>query len=79
MHHVTKYCNMIGVHCTVCQDKACIHSSQTLPSLAEVGLACETRSFPAEAFQFSSNQKLEPGLEKDATYYASEHISSFIH
>ena len=43
MHHVTKYCNMIGPHCTVWQDMACIHSSPDPSHLfVEVGLACET-------------------------------------
>ena len=27
MYHVTKYCNVIGAHCTVRRDKACICSS----------------------------------------------------
>ena len=45
MRHVTKYCNVIVPHCTVWQDTACIRSSpDPLPSLAEVGRACETRS-----------------------------------
>ena len=33
MCHVTKYCNMIGPHCTVRRDKACIRSSPD-PSLS---------------------------------------------
>ena len=41
MYYVTKYCNMIGQHCTVQWDSASVH--QTLPSLAEVGLVRETR------------------------------------
>ena len=27
MHHVTKYCNVIGAHCTVRRDKVCIRCS----------------------------------------------------
>ena len=44
VHHVTKYCNVIGPHCTVWQDMACIRSSPDpfLLFLAEVGLAHET-------------------------------------
>ena len=40
MRHVTKYCNVIGPHCTVQWDTAFIHSSPD-PFLfyAEVGLA----------------------------------------
>ena len=41
MCYVTKYCNVIVLHCTVRQDTACIRSS-TDPSLF-VGLACETK------------------------------------
>ena len=33
MYHVTKYCNMIGPHCTVWQNKACMCSSPD-PSLS---------------------------------------------
>ena len=46
MHHVTKYCNVIGVHCTVRRDKLVYAVHQTLPFLAQVGLACETRPGP---------------------------------
>ena len=42
MCHVTRYCNLIGPHCTVRRDTACIAVHQTLPSLVEVGLACKT-------------------------------------
>ena len=44
VHHVTKYCNVIGPHCTVWQDMACIRSSPDpfLLFLAKVGLAHET-------------------------------------
>ena len=42
MYHVTKYCNVIGAHCTVRRDKACIRSSPD-PSLScGSGLASET-------------------------------------
>ena len=41
MYYVAKYFNMIGQYCTVRWDTASVH--QTLPSLAEVGLVCETR------------------------------------
>ena len=47
MCHVTRYCNMIGPHCTVQWYTACIHSSPD-PSFfvfAEVGLVCETRLY----------------------------------
>ena len=50
MYYVTKYCNMIGQHCTVPWDTASVH--QTLPSLAEVGLVCETRH--CHAFHLSA-------------------------
>ena len=33
MHHVTEYCNVIGTHCAVRRDKACIRSSPD-PSLS---------------------------------------------
>ena len=42
MCHVTKYCNTIGPHCIVRRDTAVYTVHQTLPSIAEVGLACET-------------------------------------
>ena len=42
MCHVTKYCNTIGPHWTVWRDTAVYTVHQTLPSIAEVGLACET-------------------------------------
>ena len=44
MHHVTKYCNVIGrtVQRTGTRLVYAVH--QMLPSLAEVGLACKTRS-----------------------------------
>ena len=45
MCHMTKYCNVIGLHCTVRQDMACIHSSPDPSLLAEVGLACETTPY----------------------------------
>ena len=47
MRHVTKYCNLTVPHCTVRRDTACIRSSpDPLPSLAEVGRACETNLIP---------------------------------
>ena len=41
-HHVTRYCNMIGLHHTVRRETDCIRSHQTLPFFVEVGLPCET-------------------------------------
>ena len=44
MCHVEKYCNMIGSHCTVWWDTACMYVvHQTLPFFVEGGLACKTR------------------------------------
>ena len=44
MHHVTKYCNVIGPYCTVQWNTACILTQLTrpFPLFVEVGLACET-------------------------------------
>ena len=43
MHHVTKSdCNMIGPHCTVWRNVACIRSSLDPFFFVEVGLACES-------------------------------------
>ena len=38
MHHVTEYCNVIGAHCTVRRDKACIRS------LPDPSLSCKSGS-----------------------------------
>ena len=38
MYHVTKYCNVIGLHCTVRRDMACIHS------LPDASLSCRSGS-----------------------------------
>ena len=49
MHHVTEYCNVIGAHCTVRRDRACIHSSPD-PSLS-CGSGLGLRHYiPAEPF-----------------------------
>ena len=49
IRHVTKYCNLIVPHCTVRRDTACIRCSpDPLPSLAEVGRACETTCIPGQ-------------------------------
>ena len=44
MRHVTKYCNVIVLYCTVqCGGTRLVYAvHQTLPSFAEVGRACET-------------------------------------
>ena len=44
MHHVTKYCNVIGPDCTLHRDTAVYAVHQTIPFLAEVGLVCKTTS-----------------------------------
>ena len=43
MYCVTKYCNVVGLHCTVRRDTACKHCSPD-PSLScRVDLACKTK------------------------------------
>ena len=56
MYHVTDYCNVIGLHCTVRRDKACIHI-RPFP-FAEVGLACESNSMVVELSQVTAMYEL---------------------
>lgn len=45
--YVMRYCNVIGLHCTVRATGHCLYTQFTRPLHAEVYLACETRLYAA--------------------------------